>query len=361
MVKAVLQLELRHLAAMKNQPPAPSNMQVTRDASFEQHTVSQGEREMFTNLPPYAMVLLKEMKQTQAALIDGMHGMKQEMHSNKDELMHGMNQACARAAHAEEVSVKTASECHERMTHMQHIIDSQNAQLQLWQMQSELDRPHRADKINTVYIAPTPNNTSRVPFSSEQLDYSQAEITTKPNTRGGVEVKFASAQDTGEMLQKYPNIKNTQMPYRASYAKTPLQQRRDRLYTAIKQRLPRGTTGFMVKGQLYITTGAVSLAKKGEAPSDPYPAWLHAKITPAGMDIGDPINLESVPQYARQVIELAEYKHLRHKGNNTGTTPMRTLTDGGTDISDVEMADRFSRGRRSSTGETPGGKRQANK
>ena len=126
------------------------------------------------------------------------------------------------------------------------------------------------------------------------------------------------------MLKKFPNIKNTQLPYRASYAKTPLHQRRDRLYNAIKQRLPRGMTGYMVKGQLHVTTGAVSLAKKGEAPSESYPSWLHAKISPAGMDIDEPINLDSVPQYARQAIEYA-------------------------------------RGRRSPTGETPGGKRHANK
>ena len=122
-------------------------------------------------------------------------------------------------------------------------------------------------------------------------------------------------------------------------------------------------TGYMVKGQLHVTTGAVSLAKKGEAPSESYPSWLHAKISPAGMDIDEAINLESVPQHARQAIEYAEYKHKQKRGNSTDTTPMRTLTDGdsGADVTDVEMADRFSRGRRSPTGETPGGKRHANK
>ena len=358
-MKAVtLDEHFRDLAEpMSSSQSPPSYMQVTTRNPSADQTVR-------LDVPPYATVLMQKLEESTATMTHAMHDIKQEMHSNKEELMQGVNQAFMRAAHAEEMSVKTSSECRaecrelrEHIAQQQHIIDAQDAQLRLWQMQSELDRPFRAEKMHTVYIAPTHTNTDKAPFSSEQLDYSQAKVTTKPNMRGGVEVQFANRDETDDMLKKFPNIKNTQMPYRASYAKTPLQQRRDRLYTAIKQRLPRGMTGYMVKGQLHITTGAMSLAKKGEAPSESYPSWLHAQITPAGMDVGDPINLENVPQYARQAIEYAEYKHKQKKGNNTDSTPMRTLTDGGADISDVEMADKFSRGRRSPTGETPGGKR----
>jgi len=343
---------------MKNQHQPPPNMQVNaRDTSSAQ-TVSEGG---------FALVLQKmeqSERKTIDALTDALNGVKLEMQNNKDEVMHGVSDACTRAARAEEISVKTAAECHElrtTITHQQHIIDEKDAQLRLWQLQSEQDRPFRAEKMNTVYVVPTPSNNT--PFSSEELEYSQASITTKPNTRGGVEVKFTSREECGEILKQFPNIKNTQKPYRASYAKTPLQQRRDRLYYAIKQRLPRGVTGYIAKGQLHVTPGSVSMAQKGEAPSNPYPAWLHAKVTPSGMDIsGDPINLESVPHNARQATEYAEYEHMQKTGNNNRTTPMRTLTDGGeADISDVEMADRASRGRSSPTGETPGGKRFAAK
>lgn len=329
---------------------------------------------MFAESPPWALFLLEQMK-TMTGTMSGMrhelhtnmHEMKKEMHSNKDELLQGVMQANTRAVHAEELSRKAAHEVHELRAHIaqqQHTIDDKEAQLRLWQLQSEQDRPARAEKQNTVYITPTPSNTTKTPFSAEDMDYSQASISTKPNTRGGVEVKCSNREQCAEMLKQYPNVKNTQKPYRAAYAKTPLQQHRDRLFYVIKQRLPRGVTGYMSKGHLYVTNAAVPIAKKGEAPSDCYPSWLHVKTSPAGMDISaEPVNMDEVPHYAHQVLELAECAFKLKKGNNTHTTPMRTLTDGGpeAEISDVEMADRAARGRRSPTGETPGPKRAAKK
>lgn len=348
-------------------PPETSNMQVsTRDTTDSPVSTSE-------DMPPYMAVVSKQLQamhkqmveseqRTTAAITDA----TKSMHSSMDEMRRGVNQASMMSAHAEKLTQKMASECHElrmRVSHMQHTIDAKDAQIQLWQMQSELDRPARAEKMNTVYIAPTRYNTSRTPFSSELLDYSQATVTTKANMQGGVEVKFANREESVDMLKQYPSVKNTQKPYRATYAKTPLQQRRDRLYTAIKQRLPRGITGYIAKGQLRVTTAPVHLAKKGEAPSDTYPSWLHAKTGPAGMNVSEHVNLEAVPEFARQVVELAEYEHKHKNGNNTHTTPIRSITDGGdeADISDVEMTDRVARGRRSPTGETPGAKRAATK
>jgi len=354
---------------MKNQPLPSNNMQVSvQDAAMELSEQQQGMVRCYEQMPSYAVVLLKKIEElehtTNSVLTEAVNGIKHEVHINKDELLHGVSQACMRATHAEEVSLKMAAECHElrtQMTQQQHIIDAQDAQLRLWQMQSEQDKPSRAGKLNTLYIAPSCINNA--PFSAEQMEYSQATITTEPNTRGGVEVQFTNKEECVELLKEFPNTKNTKKPYRATYARTLLQQRRDRLYFAIKQRLPRGMSSYQVKGQLYITNAAVSLAKKEEAPSGPYPSWLHAKTGPAGMDIGEPINLESVPQYARQVIELAAYKYKQKEGITTHRTPMRTLTDDGieADISDVEMADRAARGRRSPTGETPGAKRATKK
>lgn len=323
---------------------------------------STGQMVSQEEMPPYAICMIQTLKQEMQNSRDEM---KHELHTHNEEVMRVVSEACMKATRADELSMKTATEMHELrtlVTTQQHIIDEKEALLRLWQLQSELDKPLRTEKHNTVYVTPTPSNASKTPFSVQELDYSQADVLTKPNTRGGVEVKCGSREESDALLKEYPNVKNTQKPYRATYAKTPLMQSRDRLFSSIKQRLPRGLYGYFMKGQLYVTAADVSHAKKGEAPTDIYPAWLHVKAGPTGMDIrADPVNLEAVPNFAHQIVQGAEYNFKKMKGTNINTTPIRTLTDGGNEaeITDVEMADTVARGRRSPTGETPGAKKAA--
>ena len=137
-VKAVtLDEHFRDLAEpMSSSQSPPSYMQVTTRNPSADQTVR-------LDVPPYATVLMQKLEESTATMTHAMHDIKQEMHSNKEELMQGVNQAFMRAAHAEEMSVKTSSECRaecrelrEHIAQQQHIIDAQDAQLRLWQMQS---------------------------------------------------------------------------------------------------------------------------------------------------------------------------------------------------------------------------------
>jgi hypothetical protein len=198
-------------------------------------------------------------------------------------------------------------------------IESLELERVLWQMQTEQDRPQRQEKMNSLFI--TPSNSSSSPFTataageqaSKIISISSPTLTTK-----GVEVKFNSKEAAIAVQQQYPfpnKSTPTTAPYKATFAKTRLQQQRDRLHGAIRQRLPHGVTGFFKGGQLHISKAPPAEAR-ASPDAAPYPSWIHVTSGPSGLDMINHVNLVEVPETAQQVLAMQQH-HTRNVQQHT--------------------------------------------
>lgn len=356
-----------NLAAMSPSLPVSPRARAERGVPTlpSGRTQSQSQSGSVSTHEPSIGVLLTKMNELHQQNVafqreskSDMTNMCQEFKLMRDEMAQSMQHALTRATHAEDLSNKTAHEVAELksiVSQQQHTIDVQQTQLQMWQLQSELDRPQRAEKMNTVYVVPSANNYAQAPFpASEHFDPAQARSAGKASSCNGVEVTLNSREACIGLLKKFPMVKNTDQFYKATFAKTPLQQRRERFYNKIKMHLPRSVSGITMKGQLYIANAPMSQIKKREASLALYPSWNHANVTPNGLDVLNPVRLDLVPEFARHALQSID-------SEKTGHNLIHTMTHSEIDVSDVEMADRFTRGRRSPTGETPDTKRAATK
>ena len=196
----------------------------------------------------------------------------------------------------------------------------------LWQMQTEQDRIQRQEKMNSLFI--TPSNSSSSPFTAtaagEQAG-SIISISNPTNIAKGVEVKFKSKDAANAVQQRFAFPKKatpTTAPFKAIYAKTRVQQQRDRLNSTIKQRLPLGVTGFYKGGQLHISKAPPAEARTSPDAA-PYPSWLHVTSGPSGLDMMNYVNLVEVPETAQQVLAMQQH-HARNVQHTHARSPPRS-------------------------------------